>query len=60
MSAKEEAIRSITHAETMLAGDEPVAGITKRLLASALEYAKEQVALIPELKRVRKAPARVE
>ncbi len=56
MSARDEALRAIEHVEKMLTGPELTA-LGKRQCAATLEYAKEQVAAIEEVKRPRKPKA---
>lgn len=55
MSAKDEALKAIEHAEKMLASGVDLTGIDRVLLRGALEYAKEQTAAIHELKRKSRA-----
>lgn len=50
-----EALKAIGHVIEALAGPEPIEGLRRHQLRASLEYAHEQVTLIQELKRTRRA-----
>lgn len=51
-----EALKAIQHVVEALAGPEPIEGLRRHQLRASLEFAQEQVNLIQETKRPRRAP----
>lgn len=52
---REEALKALDGAIKKLAGAEPIDGLTRFQLKGALEYAREEVCRIQEVKRARRA-----
>ncbi len=54
---REEALKALDQAIEKLAGEEPIEGLARFQLKGSLEYAREEVCRIQEVKRARKRKA---
>lgn len=57
MSARDEAVRALSHLIARLGGDQPLDTLERRQLTATAAYAREQVDMIQELKRPRRRRA---
>jgi len=51
---RDEALKALEHVIDRLASADPIDGLTKYQLKASLEFAREEIGRIQELKRVRK------
>jgi len=52
---RDEALKALDHVIDRLASAEPIDGLAKYQLKASLEFARDEIGLLQEVKRVRKA-----